>query len=481
VVSVERADTDADGFEEWIVFYMFDKRAATSPILGAVYDNDRGNPPVIFPYHLTAPDRNYLSEQQVFGPSLTVQELAADLTRTDRNPDGENVPELIVQGANELTIFRYRWNSDPWDFPRDAPSRYEAIGFFRGNGGVRINLDQGSPGYGRVTVIDRNGYERSQLAIRSIYELRVDPQTNNETYLDLLVPLGGVGAPRVAAPVVSTVDFNPTPPDNVINTPYPEKVVLAFYAATCGGADDTLCLNTTYDLGWQARDFLTGDALSAFDANNPAYFGLSSFSDNQNITISQVRYHPALETDPDLLETGGGRDVVTGEQGQQNLVDIIFTVNGAPLETRRYEMRLVEGQWKILRAFRLVASAVEASSQSPGVGVPATPPEFVAPTATPASDCAQNTPPVAEANGPYTGLISQGLALVTFSAAGSSDTNGTIQTYTWDFGDGSPPGGGPSVVHDYIYPGVYTAMLTVIDNCGAASQDTAKVTIGIPK
>ena len=361
VVSVERADTDADGFEEWVVFYLFDKRARNSPILGAVYDNDRGNPPVVFPYHLNAPDRNYLSEQQVFGPSLTVQELATDLTPTDNNPAGVNVPELIIQSANELTIFRYRKNSEPWDFPRDAPSRYEPIGFFRGSGGVTINLTQGAPDYGRVSVIDRNGYERSQLAIRSVYGLRIDSQTGNETYLDSLPPLGGVGAPKLAAPLISTVDFYPTPPDDIFNTPYPEKIVLAFYAATCGGLDDTLCRNASVD-GWQPQDFLTGDAMSAFNANNPAYFGLPSFSGNQNISISQLRYHPHLETDPDLLETGGGRDVVTGEQAQENLVDIIFTVNGAPLETRRYEMRLVEGQWKILRAFRLVTSALESSN-----------------------------------------------------------------------------------------------------------------------
>jgi len=494
VVSVERADTDADGFEEWVVFYLFDKRARNSPILGAVYDNDRGNPPVVFPYHLNAPDRNYLSEQQVFGPSLTVQELATDLTPTDNNPAGVNVPELIIQSANELTIFRYRKNSDPWDFPRDAPSRYEPIGFFRGNGGVTINLTQGAPDYGRVNVIDRNGYERSQLAIRSVYGLQIDHQTGNETYLDSIPPLGGVGAPKLAAPLISTVDFYPTPPDDIFNTPYPEKIVLAFYAATCGGLDDTLCRNAGVD-GWQPQDFLTAAAMSAFDANNPAYFGLPSFSGNQNISISQLRYHPQLETDPDLLETGGGRDVVTGEQAQENLVDIIFTVNGAPLETRRYEMRLVEGRWKIFRAFRLVTSTLESSNQAsvvavtPPPPVPALtpaptlpPPALVVPTSTPTQpDCLRNTPPIAEANGPYTGLISQGQALVTFSAVGSIDSDGAIQVYTWDFGDGSPLGSGQSVGHDYARPGVYTTILTVIDNCGASSQDAAKVTIAVPK
>jgi hypothetical protein len=348
VTKIVREDTDLDGFQEWVVFYKFDKRASSSPIEGVIYDNDRGNPPVIFPYSLRAPDRNYLSEDE-----LDLELIVQPVARDQNGPDGTDIDELVIASQHELTIFRFGQNSEPWDFPRDAPPRYEPIGFFRGSGNVVFD-----PETRRVTVNDRNGFERSQLAIRSIYELRVDPQTNYETYLDPLAPLGGVGVPRVAAPVVSTVDFYPTPPDDVINTLYPEKIVLAFYAATCGGLDDTLCRNAADEDGWQPRDFLTGDALSAFEANNPAYFGLPNFGGNQNISISQLRYYPHLETDPDLLETGGGRDVVTGEQAQENLVDIIFTVNGAPLETRRYEMRLVEGQWKILRAFRLVTSAL---------------------------------------------------------------------------------------------------------------------------
>jgi hypothetical protein len=144
---------------------MFDKRATNSPIMGAVYDNDRGNPPVIFPYQLRAPDRNYLSEQQTFGPTLTVQDLALDRSGVN----SANVPEVIVQDGNELTIFRFRENSAAWDFPRDTPPRYQAIGFFRGNA---VSLDEETK---QVTVIDRDGYERSQLALRSVYDLRVDP------------------------------------------------------------------------------------------------------------------------------------------------------------------------------------------------------------------------------------------------------------------------------------------------------------------
>jgi hypothetical protein len=40
--------------------------------------------------------------------------------------------------------------------------------------------------------------------------------------------------------------------------------------------------------------------------------------------VKALQYFPQIETDPDLLTTGGGRDVVTGEQAQANAVDVVF-------------------------------------------------------------------------------------------------------------------------------------------------------------
>jgi hypothetical protein len=465
VVSVERADTDADGFEEWVVFYLFDKRAGSSPIHGAVYDNDRGNPPVIFPYQLQAPDRNYLSEQQIFGPALTVQALA-----TDRNGrDGADVPELIVQGGDELTVFRFQENSQPWDFPRDSPARYQPIGFFRGSGGVTINLNQGSANYGRVTVIDRNGFERSQLAIRSVYGLVVGPD-GNQTYLDPLPPLGGVGGPQVAAPIYSTVDFNPIPPDELFNTPFPEKIVLGFYAATCGTGDGTLCNedNMAANLLWRPPtaslgDFLGGEALGAFSSGNSAYFSLPAFSGNSNILVAQLRYYPQMETDPDLLETGGGRDVVTGEQGRTGLVQIAFTINGSARQEACYYMERVDGLWKIMN--RLSQSC----TQPP-------PPPTLTPTPLPPIVASTSTPvplilPISEANGPYTATVCED---VLFSSAGSVGA-----TYEWIMGDGNTRNEA-NPIYSYAMPGVYTATLTVRDNTGQQASDIASVIINPP-
>jgi PKD repeat protein len=63
---------------------------------------------------------------------------------------------------------------------------------------------------------------------------------------------------------------------------------------------------------------------------------------------------------------------------------------------------------------------------------------------------------------------------VSFDSAGSVDADGTIATYAWDFGDGSPVEHGATASHSYG-PGTFTATLTVTDDDGASV--TASTTI----
>jgi hypothetical protein len=338
VVFVDREDTDGDDFKEWVVFYQFDLQSGNSPIQAVIYDSDRGNPPVLFPYQLRAPDRDYLSESP---GSLEFQ--VEQVVEQPNGPKGENLKEILISDNRQLGIFRFEENSKEWDFPRDAPPRYKAIGFFRGTGGVQLE-----PETKRVTVIDRDKFERSQLAVRSIYALK--PNTNS--YWDDIAPLGAEqeANPVLAAPIISTIDFlsAAVPPENIYRTAFPEKIVLAFYAATCGFEDDTLCRN--FGTNWEVDRFLARDALLEYKNNNAAYFGLSSFNRMRNISVSNLRYFPSLESDADLLPTGSGRDVVTGEQAQFNIVEISFTLDDDPtLETAWYEMRLIDGEWKIVQ------------------------------------------------------------------------------------------------------------------------------------
>ena len=57
---------------------------------------------------------------------------------------------------------------------------------------------------------------------------------------------------------------------------------------------------------------------------------------------------------------------------------------------------------------------------------------------------------------------------VGFNGSGSSDPDGTIASYAWNFGDGAT-GTGATVSHTYNAPGTFTTILTVTDNGSATS------------
>ena len=85
-----------------------------------------------------------------------------------------------------------------------------------------------------------------------------------------------------------------------------------------------------------------------------------------------------------------------------------------------------------------------------------------------------NVPPTAS----FTTSPASGIAplAVSFNASGSSDSDGTITSYVWSFGDGgSSSGVTPS--HTYNSAGAYTAQLTATDDDGAT--DTATRTIQV--
>ena len=73
-----------------------------------------------------------------------------------------------------------------------------------------------------------------------------------------------------------------------------------------------------------------------------------------------------------------------------------------------------------------------------------------------------NKPPVATFTYSINGNI------VTFDASGSSDLDGTITEYKWDFGDGSS-GSGLQPVHTYVDLNNKNITLTLIDNSGGIS------------
>ncbi|WP_304412825.1 PKD domain-containing protein [Cellulomonas sp. HZM] len=68
---------------------------------------------------------------------------------------------------------------------------------------------------------------------------------------------------------------------------------------------------------------------------------------------------------------------------------------------------------------------------------------------------------------------------VSVDGSTSSDTDGTVASYTWTFGDGGT-GTGASATHTYATAGTYTVKLTVTDDDGATDSVTHDVTVTAP-
>jgi len=92
-----------------------------------------------------------------------------------------------------------------------------------------------------------------------------------------------------------------------------------------------------------------------------------------------------------------------------------------------------------------------------------------------------STPPITLTQSPiasFTANPTSGVAPleVSFNASSSSDSDGSIISYTWDFKDGDT-GSGQTINHTFSSTGSYNVMLTVIDNEGATDSTTKEIEV----
>lgn len=88
-----------------------------------------------------------------------------------------------------------------------------------------------------------------------------------------------------------------------------------------------------------------------------------------------------------------------------------------------------------------------------------------------------NAPPTARAGGPYSGTTG---TAITVNGSQSTDSDGSVASYKWYWGDGTAAGKGATASHTYTKAGTFTVTLIVTDNRGATGKATTTATVTAP-
>jgi hypothetical protein len=345
--NVTRLDTDGDGDQDWVILYSFDDpgNAAFAPVRCAIYQSVQREPrlPIIYPYHLQAPGWTYLGEGTgrmsvrmadivtSIQPDETYPQgtyfATKEVVVENKGPDGQVVRASIFQWRNTVAP-EFRNRTDPREYifiPSEPPPAnsqwYQCIGLFEATVRVRVEANQ-------VTVVDRMN-DRSQLARVNIYK----PAAGTGGYL--------YGGQDLVPPASSCVDFAFGVPSDVVQSPYPEKIVLAFHKQF-----------QSSDSNYGAA-YLAAPARQARDSD-PAWhlFATGRDATVESVCLKRVRYGSELEAE--ILAFRGPLDEEATPVAPTPITTQVETwaeyqQPGQPVQLTRILWQLVQqdNQWKI--------------------------------------------------------------------------------------------------------------------------------------
>jgi hypothetical protein len=209
----QHINTDGEGEREWVVFYRFDLACEGDqygcPINAAAYRADDHKPPRLEPYDLCPPDDNYLCECEC---SAVMEDVLSGIP-------GD---ELIIRDKCGERITRQAIFN--WD---EIENEYVARGNFSGHC-VKIASD--------VVTVTQRQQDRAQLIKCHTYH-----PLGKQTYYKSVQG-------EIVDAAECEYDFCAGEPEHVTLSPYPEKVVLAFYRHY---NEDETVLEYLSENGWE--------------------------------------------------------------------------------------------------------------------------------------------------------------------------------------------------------------------------------------
>lgn len=306
-IEVQRLDLVPGTPAQWLVLYKYDAAEHFSPIAGVVYRADRGGknqPRIIYPYPLRLPDRDYLGTGNV---SVRPQDVLSAWDGVELVAENKNTDGFVTEAA--VFVWHDSYPNDTWRKPEEGRF-YECMGYFRSEGEVVVQHNE--------VIVKELENDRSQLA--RYYKYRPDAQGR---YL-------AQGA-ELRPSVDSWVDFAFPQTGSVADSPYPEKIVLAFYNAIGGPADGL-------------RAFLSKEAQERLKAGDLDYGCGWQLGEVKKVTIRQVGYHAAVEAQ------------TKEEEDRESLVELKIRCEpklaGKSKEvTAAWYLKRETGQWKMDRFY----------------------------------------------------------------------------------------------------------------------------------
>jgi len=291
-----REEKDPESRQEWVVLYRYDVVGAGAkkqqgPFGAAIYDYTRCRPPAIESYELVPVSYDYLAEDSILFVKKEPKKGDLWVENIIKYADPQSVseegaldrPEVIIFGRSrgvrtDLNVFRKVGvestctERTPWVVPEveqcPNPIYYENIGSFRGSYSVGLEGNV-------VTVVDRGGFERSQLTVRRRYE----PGKNGSYFKP--------GTQVLRDPVEYSLGFGPGQPDEVSQVYYPEKAVLAFY----------LNLGKDEEKLEKARSYLSEDVQGGPDFRTNSFGLPAAASTFDRVLVQEIRYQPNIEAE----------------------------------------------------------------------------------------------------------------------------------------------------------------------------------------
>jgi hypothetical protein len=267
--------------QEWLAFYQYDvvdpaAKQPAGPYGAAIYGLVNCRPPSVLSYELASVAGGPLGEDAA---SAAVENIilyqdplsVAAGVSLDR-------PEVIINGysrsaVTDLNIFRKvgvqldclqlrQWAAAHPGQAFPNPIRFENIGSFHGSYVVKREA-------AIVTTLDRNTLERSQIAIQNKY------QPQNGSYFQ-------PGTQTLLPPVETGLVFTPGQPQEVTQTYYPEKAVLAFYLAL--GNDPAKLA--------EAKGYLSEAAQAQYDIDLNSFGVALPRSSLARVLVWEIGYRP---------------------------------------------------------------------------------------------------------------------------------------------------------------------------------------------